>query len=158
MNQIHEHSCFKKRIFRLFVFLTLCLFDSLPFTHSRDSCFKTAHQGTPLRERSVKVNVGSKVKVGGKYLGDWHLPPNVYFSCACPKFSLFERMNHCMSEGISEHDNCTGLCDGLFIRAVTSAVTCAVTSAATFARSLQHLARSAIRVAHDDRAALFAVD
>lgn len=27
-----------------------------------------------------------------------------------------------------------------------------------FARSLQHLARSAIGVAHDDRAALFAVD
>ena len=85
MNQIHEHSCFKKRIFRLFVFLTLCLFDSLPFTHSRDSCFKTAHQGTPLRERSVKVNVGSKVKVGGKEkvggkcIGNWHLPPTVYF-------------------------------------------------------------------------------
>ena len=55
-----------------------------------------------------------------------------------------------MSESISEHYNCTGLCDGLFFRAVTSA--------ATRAQSLQHLARSAIGVAHDDRAALFAVD
>ena len=55
-----------------------------------------------------------------------------------------------MSESISEHDNCTGLCDGLFFRAVTSA---------PFALSLhQQLARSAIGVAHDDRAALFAVD
>ena len=90
----------------------------------------------------------------------WGLAFTSYFlfSCACPKYSLFERMNHWMSEGISEHDNCTGLCDGLFIRAVTSAVTCAVTSAATFARSLQHLARSAIGVAHDDRAALFTAD
>ena len=34
----------------------------------------------------------------------------------------------------------------------------AVTSAAPFALLLQHLARSAIGVAHDDRAALFAVD
>ena len=67
MNQIHEHSCFKKRIFRLFVFLTLSLFDSLPFTHSRDSCFKTVlHQETPLRERLVKVNVGGKMRVGDK--------------------------------------------------------------------------------------------
>ena len=56
-----------------------------------------------------------------------------------------------MSECIAEHDDCTGLCDGLFLRAVTSAT--------PFARSLhQHLARSAIGVAHDDRAALFAVD
>ena len=59
-----------------------------------------------------------------------------------------------MSECIAEHYNCTGLCDGLFFRAVTSAVT----SPALFALSLQHLARSAIGVAHDDRAALFAVD
>ena len=29
-------------------------------------------------ERS-KAKVGGKVKVGGKYLGDWHLPPTVYF-------------------------------------------------------------------------------
>ena len=70
-----------------------------------------------------------------------------------------------MSESISEYDNCTGLCDGLFLhghfssnlrchfstlRAVISAVTCALL--------LQHLARSTIGVAHDDRAALFAVD
>ena len=34
----------------------------------------------------------------------------------------------------------------------------AVTSPALFALSLQHLARSAIGVAHDDCAALFAVD
>lgn len=55
-----------------------------------------------------------------------------------------------MSESISEHYNCTGLCDRLFLRAVTSV---------PFALSLQqHLARSAIGVAHDDRAALFAVD
>ena len=55
-----------------------------------------------------------------------------------------------MSESISEHYNCVGLCDGLFIRAVTSAAC---------APSLQqHLARSTIGVAHDDRAALFAVD
>ena len=54
-----------------------------------------------------------------------------------------------MSESISEHDNCTGLCDGLFFRAVTSV---------PFALLFQHLARSAIGVAHDDRAALFAVD
>ena len=55
-----------------------------------------------------------------------------------------------MSECIAEHYNCTGLCDGLFFRAVTSA---------PFARSLhQHLAHSAIGVAHNDRAALFAVD
>ena len=33
-----------------------------------------------------------------------------------------------------------------------------VTSPALFVLSLQHLARSAIGVAHDDRAALFAVD
>ena len=59
-----------------------------------------------------------------------------------------------MSESISEHYNCTGLCDGLFFRAVTSAVT----SAAPFALLLQFLARSAIGVAHDDHAALFAVD
>ena len=75
----------KKRTFHLFVFLTLSLFDSLPFTHSRDSFFKTAHQETPLRERSVQVNVGGKAKVGGKEkvggkcLGGWHLPPTVYF-------------------------------------------------------------------------------
>ena len=62
-----------------------------------------------------------------------------------------------MSESISEHDNCTGLCDGLFFRAVTSAAHFAVTSAPC-ALSLQHLARSAIGVAHDDHAALFAVD
>ena len=56
-----------------------------------------------------------------------------------------------MSESISEYENCTGLCDGLFIRAVISPAPCA--------RSLhQHLARSTIGVAHDDRAALFAVD
>ena len=56
-----------------------------------------------------------------------------------------------MSESISEHYNCTGLCDGLFIRAVISA--------APFARSLQqHLARSTIGVAHDGSTALFAVD
>ena len=61
-----------------------------------------------------------------------------------------------MSECISEHDNCTGLCDGLSFRAVTSA-TCAL-SLQHLALSLQHLARSAIGVAHDDRAALFAVD
>ena len=54
-----------------------------------------------------------------------------------------------MSERISEHYNCTGLCDGLFFRAVTSAP-CALL--------LQHLARSAIGVAHDGSAALFAVD
>ena len=83
MNQIHGHSCFKKGV---------------PL--ARESCFKTAHQGTPLRERSVKVNVGGKakvggkVKVGGKCLGDWHLPPTVYFPCASPKFSLFEWTNH----------------------------------------------------------------
>ena len=29
-------------------------------------------------ERS-KAKVGGKVKVGGKYLGDWHLPPTFYF-------------------------------------------------------------------------------
>ena len=66
-----------------------------------------------------------------------------------------------MSESISEYDNCTGLCDGLFLRGHFSAfraVTSAVTSPALFALSLQHLARSAIGVAHDDRAALFAVD
>ena len=63
-----------------------------------------------------------------------------------------------MLESFSEHDNCVGLCDGLFLRAVTLAAPCAVTSPAPFALSLQHLARSAIGVAHDDRAALFAVD
>ena len=62
-----------------------------------------------------------------------------------------------MSESISEHYNCTGLCDELFLRAVTS-VPCALLLQ-FLAQSLhQHLARSAIRVAHDDRAALFAVD
>ena len=81
----------------------------------------------------------------------WGLAFTSYFlfSCACPKYSLFERMNHWMLESISEHDNCTGLYDGLSFRAVTSAP-CALL--------LQQLARSAIGVAHDDRAALFAVD
>ena len=53
----------------------------------------------------------------------WGLAFTSYFlfSCACPNFSLFKQMNHWMSEGISEHDNCTGLYDGLFLRTVTSA-------------------------------------
>ena len=59
-----------------------------------------------------------------------------------------------MSESISEHYNCTGLCDGLFFRAVISPAPCAQ----SLQQSLQHLARSTIGVAHDDRAALFAVD
>ncbi len=62
-----------------------------------------------------------------------------------------------MSESISEHYNCTGLCDGLFFRAVISPAPFAL-SLQHLAQSLQHLARSTIGVAHDDRAALFAVD
>ena len=134
--------------FWLLVSLTLYLSPIREIRVSKQHTRNTASWEVGIGERS-KVRVGGKVKVGDKCLGDWHLPPNVYFSCTCPNFSLFKWMNHCMSECISEHYNCVGTCDGLSFRAVTS-VPCALL--------FQHLARSAIGVAHDDRAALFAAD
>ena len=41
-----------------------------------------------------KAKVGGKVKVGGKCLGNWHLPPTVYFHVRLRNSPLFERMNH----------------------------------------------------------------
>ena len=48
----------------LFVSLTLSLLVCHPF--ARFVSKTVLHQRTPLRERSVKVNVGGKVRVGGK--------------------------------------------------------------------------------------------
>ena len=58
--------------FCLFVFLSLSLFVSLTLSllvfhpFARFVSKTVLHQVTPLRERSVKVNVGGKVRVGGK--------------------------------------------------------------------------------------------
>ena len=83
--------------------------------HTRNTASWEVGKGERRRQRESRRQV------------PWGLAFTSYclFSCASPKVSLLERMNHCMSENISEHDNCTGLCDGLFLRAVTSAAPCA---------------------------------
>ena len=75
--------------------------------------------------------------------GDWHLPPTrVYFHVRV-RISLYS--NGWIIE-----------CRSVFLSTIIAPV--CVTDC-SFALSLQqHLARSAIRVAHDDRAALFSVD
>ena len=143
-----------------FVALSFWLFVSLALYLSPIREIRVSKQHT-RNTTSWEVGIGERRRQReSRRQVPWGLAFTSYclFSCACPKVSLLERMTiECrrvpLSTIIASAVWRTVLSRGHFtstFRAVTSPAPCALL--------LQFLARSAIGVAHDDRAALFAVD